>query len=91
MNFSEAVRGTISTSRKLQVIHSSWETEFGSKMTEADQANLSKLFSLDETHGNVQKVMFVLRLHPNQEYLILVWIWSSEVPANDFQKSFTQM
>ena len=57
MNFSEAVRGSLSRPGKLDLIISSWETEFGQKMTDADKANLSKSYTLDETYQNVRKVI----------------------------------
>ena len=56
MKYSEAVKSRCSPSVKHHTIQSSWETEYGRKITEADWANLQKFFSINETYSNVQKV-----------------------------------
>ena len=56
MNYSEAVRGPLTISGKLFVIQSSFETEFGRKINDADIADLNKFFTLNETYAKIQKV-----------------------------------
>ena len=56
MSYSEVVSGTASSPSKLAIIQSSWETEFGRKMTDRDKTDLAKRFTVEETHLNLQKV-----------------------------------
>ena len=56
MSFSKVIQGTASSSTKLAAIQSSWETEFGRKMTDEDKTDLTKRFTVEETHKNLQKV-----------------------------------
>ena len=56
MNYSEAARGPSTRSGKLFSIQSSFETEFGRKMTDGDIVDLKKVFTLNETYANIKKV-----------------------------------
>ena len=56
MSFSEVIQGTASSCTKLAAIQSSWETEFRRKMTDKDKTDLTKRFTVEETHKNLQKV-----------------------------------
>ena len=56
MKYSEAVKSQVTASAKHHAIKSSWETEFGRTITDADWANLQKFFSINETYSNFQKV-----------------------------------
>ena len=71
MNFAKAVRGSATRPGKFKLIQSSWETEFGCKMTDNDASNVFKSFSQDETYENIQKVKLYLSISyiPNFIYL----------------------
>jgi hypothetical protein len=56
MDYSHALKGRLRNSGKQQAINSAAETELGRQLTRKEVASFSTKFSLDEFHGNLQKV-----------------------------------
>ena len=57
MNYSQALRGTRSQSRKLNIVLNSAETELGRPMTDKERSLLSNRFHVDDVFNNLEKVV----------------------------------